>query len=124
MKRDFSVVLKDYKGEVIQTDLKGKGEIKPVTLADISEQALLLGKVKERMGQEQVGADVKRKRNILAKKIYRSVQRKEPCDVSAEEITTIKELVGDIYLSDIVGAVCDELEEEKDAEAKKPEITP
>jgi len=124
MKRDFSVILKDYKGEEIQTDLVGKGEVKAVTLAEISEKALLLGKTKERMGQEQVGVDVKRKRNILAKKIYRSVQRKETCDVCSEEITTIKDLVGDIYLSDIVGAVCDELEEEKETEAKKDEIKP
>jgi len=90
MKINFSVKLKNLKGEEIKGD---KGEA--LTLGDACTNALLFSEKDERIeGKEKV------RRFKLAHKIYGT---KEPISVEAEDIVVIKDLVARVYTTLVAG---------------------
>lgn len=104
MKIDFNQLVKNLDGETITSLLNGK-KIE-LNLKLISTNALLTDIPSQ--GKQVSGLD-KFKNYELAKKINLGGE----IEISVEEITTIKEKVGEVYSSLIVGVVYDLLEKSK-----------
>jgi len=95
MKIDFSQKLKTLTGETFKMDDK------EILLSEMCVDALLATEQ-----NEPIGGQEKMKRWEIAKKIH----NKEEVEITSEEITLIKERVGKILITPIVGSINDLLE--------------
>lgn len=96
MKIHISQPLKSYTGEVIRT---GDGESEVATLKSTLEIALVNAK----------GDDGDRKYELY-KLLQRIHAAEDTVEISAEEISTLKKLVGPMFGTVVIGAVFDALE--------------
>lgn len=107
MKIDFSSVLKGLDGKELKGDLKGE---KSLTLGSVCVESLMASFPDE----ERLSGNDKVKRFKLAQKIY----NRTPVDITVEDASLIKELIGKAYGPLIVGQVWDLLENNKEVSAE------
>lgn len=96
MTKDLSVTVMTLDGEPVQQDSK------PVSMGTMIKNALLM----QSENQKLSGPD-KFKHYELAKKIK---DHEAKCELKSEEVTLIKQVVGEFYFPTVVGFIYTELE--------------
>lgn len=99
MKMDFSTVLVSLEGKPIKES--DAPDSKDVTLGFIAVQALL-GTMK---GDDALGGEDKLKLYQIAEKVADSRDKKKQIDIGVEDVAKIKERVGKMFGTAIVGPV-------------------
>ena len=100
MKVDFEYIFKDLEGEVVldrQLDANGhikEGSEKPLTLRRVATQALISAN-----DAGKITGDVKAKRYDLAMRLIKGGVQ----DITVEEASMLKELIGNNYAPLVVG---------------------
>lgn len=114
MKLNFNVQLLDLEGETFNDDKK-----QPLTLRRVCVDAL--GNALP--GDENLNGETKYKLYALADRIVRSVKANKECEISAEEISTLKERIAKSWTTLVMGPAFDLLEKKNEVAAEQEGAT-